>query len=467
MVIGRALQAARRFGVGVRADLVAFGTALDAQSPRPGLYCYRLRPPDGRRTVHLRVHADGTAVLLVDAAMALHLNRTAAWLARLALAGVPRGRAEGLLGRRFALAEPGQATEDCRRVYELVEQLAGSDGDCAVCHSAWLSTRDPFSSPSAAPYKADLALSYACNNACGHCYNPPQRRRLASLSLRQWHGVLRRLRAVGVPQVIFTGGEPTLHPALVTLVRYATRLGLVAGLNTNGRRLTDRTFVAALAGAGLAHVQITLESCRPEVHNAMTGADSFAETVAGIRRSLEAGLHTITNTTLTRANMGHAPAIVDFLHSLSLHSFATNGMIHAGCGRRHPDAIDPAELAPILLAMRGRAVELGMRMLWYTPTEYCRLSPLELELGPRRCNAGEYSVCIEPNGDVLPCQSYYVAAGNLIGDPWERIWNSPLLAGFRRRTLDPAVSGLAEQCWDCAELPVCGGGCPLERSIVT
>jgi len=120
-------------------------------------------------------------------------------------------------------------------------------------------------------------------------------------------------------------------------------------------------------------------------------------------------------------------------------------------------------LAPVLVAVRERAAELGMRFLWYTPTAYCRLSPLEFELGPRRCNAAEYSICIEPNGDVLPCQSYYTPAGNILRDPWERIWNSRLFQSFRDRVADPRGCGLPEQCWDCPDLSLCAGGCRLER----
>lgn len=104
-----------------------------------------------------------------------------------------------------------------------------------------------------------------------------------------------------------------------------------------------------------------------------------------------------------------------------------------------------------------------MRFLWYTPTEYCQLSPLELRLGMKRCNAGEYSCCIEPNGDVLPCQSYYQPAGNLLRDPWERIWESPLFRAFRNRGSEPEAAGLPEKCRHCPDFPVCGGGCPLER----
>ena len=283
------------------------------------------------------------------------------------------------------------------------------------------------------------------------------------MSTAQWRQVLERLAAIGIPHVIFTGGEPTLVDDLPVLVRFAAGLGLVTGLNSNGRRLADRELVAKLRTAGLDHVQITLESHHRDVHNSMTGADCFDDTLSGIRSSLAIGLHTITNTTLTRQNIAQAGHLVEYLHGLGLHTFAMNGIIHAGGGRNAPDAVPPEELAPVLADVRDRAVRLGMRFLWYTPTEYCRLSPLELELGPRRCNAGEYSICIEPNGDVLPCQSYYVAAGNILRDPWQRIWQSELFVGFRRRTSDPRGSGLPEQCWGCPDLSLCGGGCRLER----
>jgi len=104
-----------------------------------------------------------------------------------------------------------------------------------------------------------------------------------------------------------------------------------------------------------------------------------------------------------------------------------------------------------------------MRFLWYTPTEYCRMSPVELEIGAKRCNAGEYSICVEPNGDVLPCQSFYVAAGNVLHDPWEKIWKSQLFREFRHRNENPEWAGLEEKCWECPELPLCGGGCRIER----
>ncbi len=310
----------------------------------------------------------------------------------------------------------------------------------------------------------DLALTYACQNNCAHCYNEAGRKQMASLETRDWRRVLRRLAEIGVPHIIFTGGEPTLARDLPELVRCAEDLGQVTGINTNGRRLAEPRLAPRLKAAGLDHVQITLASHLPEVHDATVRAPAFEETVAGIRNCLQAGLHTITNTTLTRDNADHAREIVDFVHDLGARTFAMNGMICAGGGRHNPQSLSEPELSPLLVAVRERAVELGMRFLWYTPTDYCRLSPVALGLGVKSCNAAEYSICIEPNGDVLPCQSFYSPVGNLLKDDWPSIWEGELFVKLRTRRESPAQAGLPERCWDCPDLQVCGGGCPLQRA---
>jgi radical SAM protein with 4Fe4S-binding SPASM domain len=314
-----------------------------------------------------------------------------------------------------------------------------------------------------APYKVDIALTYGCNNGCAHCYNEAGRLDMPSLPAADWCRILDLLAQRGVPHIIFTGGEATLHPDLPHLISYADQLGQIVGLNTNGRRMAHKPFAQMLADSGLNHVQVTLGSSRPAVHDAMMSARSFEQTVRGIDNALACGLHTITNTTLTRRNSGHVEELIDFLYAHGIRTFAMNGMIYSGGGTAEPDAIPEDEMAPLLVRVRDYAAERNMRFLWYTPTEYCRMSPVELEIGAKRCNAGEYSMCVEPNGDVLPCQSFYVAAGNLLRDPWPHIWNSDLFRSFRERTSTPQAAGLPAQCWECPDLALCGGGCRIER----
>ena len=449
----------------LRDDVAAFATRLGGKRteglPR-GLQTFRFEVPGGHTRIHLRLQDDGTGLLFRDVTDVIHLSETAAEIAWLALTDTGEAVAVRRLARRFRGASRASIAADYRRMREVVRTLADPRVSCHTC-ALDLPKAPLFSTRARAPHKVDLALTYTCNNLCPHCYNDPERFDMDSLATAEWKRILDTLADVGVPQVIFTGGEATVHPGLPELVAHANGLGQIVGLNSNGRKLGKGDYMRTLAAAGLDHVQITLESHLAEIHDAMVGARAFEHTVAGVRAALESGVHTITNSTITRLNAATIEDTVAFLHSLGLRTFAMNGMIYSGGGDANPDAIPQEELPSILVRVRDTAEELGMRFLWYTVTEYCEMSPVELEIGAKRCNAGEYSMCVEPNGDVLPCQSYYTAAGNLLRDPWEQIWKSELFRSFRDRESDPAWAGLPDKCHTCPDLPLCGGGCRIER----
>jgi radical SAM protein with 4Fe4S-binding SPASM domain len=451
-------------------DVASFARLLGlrGKDPRdalaPGLRTYRVERHGGLTRLHLRVDPDGTGMLFVDVTDAVHLSETAVVMAHLALEGMRESEAIARLLRRYRGVSRGELRAHYRKLRQVIETLSDPRAGCRSC-LVDLPRQPLFSTRAKAPYKVDVALTYACNNKCPHCYNDPERFDLASLATADWKRVIDALAEVGVPHLIFTGGEATLHPGLPELIAHADGYGQIVGLNTNGRRITHRPYMQELRDAGLDHVQVTLESHRADIHDAMVGARAFHQTVKGVETALEAGVHVITNTTLTKVSAPEAEETVRFLHRLGLTTFAMNGMIYSGGGSATPDAIPQDELPALLVRVRDTAEELGMRFLWYTVTEYCEMSPVELEIGAKRCNAGEYSMCVEPNGDVLPCQSYYVSAGNLLRDPWEQIWKGELFRSFRDREDDPSWAGLPEKCWECPDLPLCGGGCRIEREL--
>ena len=443
--------------------------------PEPGFYTYRFQPSheaskngDGRGQVriHLRVDNDGNGVLFVDVTEVVQLNPTATEMAKWALEGVSLENARQILQRRHGHRSRNQRLADLDAMYHMVQRFSQPGQGCPTCAIDDLQISDLFSSPPSAPYKADLAITYKCNNDCPHCYNEADRLALESLAVEDWKRVVDRLADVGVPHLIFTGGEATLHPDLPEIVAHADARGPICGLNSNGRRFADADYAQRMANSGLNHLQVTLGSHLPDVHDRMMNARCFDQTVRGIRNAIDAGIHTITNTTLMQMNKDDIEDTLSFLHDLGIRTFAVNGMIYSGGGFDTGQSIHEEAMPASLIQIRDKAHELGMKFLWYTPTQYCRLSPVELEIGAKRCNAGEYSICVEPNADVLPCQSYYVAAGNVLRDPWEQIWTSDLFVSFRDRELDPERYGLPEKCWDCPDLPLCGGGCRIEREAM-
>ncbi len=418
----------------------------DAIAPA-GLHHYRR----GSRRIHLRIGRDGGGVMSIDASKIVHLNRTACDIAWLLLEETRPGEAIRLITRRYRTGRR-QAGSDLEAVARVLDALSAESEGCPV-EFLGLDRLEPFSVPVEAPFRADLALTYRCNVDCLHCYNGD--RQSEEMDADQWRKAMGTLWDNGVPHVAFTGGEATLRDDLPALIAHAESLGMVAGLLTNGVRLADRSYLDSLVSAGLDYVQVTLESADESVHNGMTQAESFAATVEGLRNAVAAGLYAITNTTLTRRNAAGAARLPAFLAGLGLKAFAVNSIIHSGRGPGSGVELGPDETKPLLGGISEEAGRLGLRMIWYSPTRYCELDPVSLGLGPKRCTAGQYNICIEPDGSVIPCQSYYKIAGNILKDPWDSIYNSPLMRSIRER------DWLPEGCRDCSDAALCGGGCPL------
>ncbi len=420
----------------------------------PGLYHYLRGSHPDRKRIHLRVEADGNSVLVINASQMVHLNPTATIMARLLLEDIQDVSAFEALRSIFKVGKKQAAIDFLEFKDTFRHLISPSEDACPVCDLN-LDTFQPFSRQPSAPYRMDLALTYRCNNHCGHCYNESSRS-AGELAFDQWVKVLDRIWELGIPHVVFTGGEPTLVNGLANLVAHAEQLGLITGLNTNGRRLSDPAYVDELVSAGLDHVQITLESHDAAVHDRIVGhTGAHEQTAAGIRNALATRLFVMTNTTLLRSNSGYLADTLRFLSTLGVPTIGLNGLICSGRGASYTEGLSEKELPTLLQQAQEHTRATGQRLIWYTPTLYCHFNPLDSGLGIKGCTAALYNMCVEPDGGVLPCQSYYQALGNILTDEWERIWKHDLAIAIRERAYVP------EACHGCDLLATCGGGCPL------
>jgi radical SAM protein with 4Fe4S-binding SPASM domain len=217
--------------------------------------------------------------------------------------------------------------------------------------------------------------------------------------------------------------------------------------------------VQRLVDAGLDHVQVTVESCNEQIHDEMMRArGAFKQTIAGLKNALASKLYVMTNTTMLRTNVHMIPDTLDFLADTGVPTIGLNALIYSGNGLTVGTGLQENELQPILDIATKKTGERGQRLIWYTPTQYCEFDPTASNLGVKGCTAALYSMCIESNGDVIPCQSYYQALGNILSDPWDSIWNHRLSTQLRER------QNLPIKCEGCPVLVECGGGCPLKFS---
>ena len=320
--------------------------------------------------------------------------------------------------------------EDVRTIYTTIRQIAYREEVTTDVHYMNIGEYAPFM---AAPHRMDLMVSamtkngsWHCNQKCVHCYAAGQTLSgEEELSTSEWKKILDICRSVGIPQVTFTGGEPTMREDLFELISYAR--WFISRLNTNGIRLTPE-YCRKLREAELDSVQITFYSADPEAHNRLVGAARYDETLAGIRNALEQGLSVSINTPLCTVNRDYVQTL-KLLHDMGVIYVTCSGLITTGIATG-PESeslqLRSEELEKILREAVAYCNENGMEIAFTSPGWLDEEVFEELNIPSPSCGACLSNMAITPGGNVVPCQSWLddKPLGNMLTDDWKDIWDS-------------------------------------------
>ena len=283
-----------------------------------------------------------------------------------------------------------------------------------------------------APHRMDLMVSamtkggkWNCNQQCVHCYAAGQE--LAEekeLSTEEWKQIIDRCRDAWIPQVTFTGGEPTMRDDLCELIAHAS--WFVTRLNTNGVRLSTE-LCRKLRQASLDSVQITFYSDDAKIHNRLVGADQYEQTVAGIENALAQGLGVSVNTPLCTLNRDYVKTL-QFLHEKGVLYVTCSGLIQTGNAREEASEelqLSRDEIRQILRDAVAYCHANGMEISFTSPGRIESAFFEELGIATPTCGACLSNMAITPGGTVVPCQSWLSekTLGNMLKDDWDQIWN--------------------------------------------
>lgn len=372
------------------------------------------------------------------------------------------------VGIAEVLAREGDGVERRRRLHEFFTDLrAWLDGSLGEGAGRRAVEHEAFAPGYAAyPVLSEVALTYRCNLTCAFCYAGcaaaglpdgwSEDRTLSDDDVCRVLEVIRR--DARCPSVSFTGGEPTVRPALPRFVAHAKSLGMKVNLISNGLLLDDAR-CDALAGAGLDSAQLSLEGPTAAVHDGLVRRPgAFERLWAGARRLRERGIRVHTNTTINRRNLEHARDIVEEIARRGHDRLTMNLVIPCGAAAGEDDLRVPySEIGETLLAVAERARELGVLFVWYSPIPLCRFNTAAHGLGSPGCAAADGLLHVDPAGDVLPCSSFRhsESLGNLLESPFDQIWGGRAARFFRAKEMTPPG------CADCSSRAVCQGACPL------
>jgi organic radical activating enzyme len=358
----------------------------------PGIYHYIAPHGDSSAyRLHLRLEPDGTGILSVNASTILHLNQTAAEYAYHLVRRTTDETTARLVSGRYKVS-PQQALQDYRDFKERIELLLmTADLDPEIFLDMERSKQQALS----APLRLDCALTYRLPQGVDPSFAPIDRV-IQELSTDEWKAIIDKAWAVGIPHIIFTGGEATLREDLPELILHAEKNGQVTGLLSDGTKFKENAYFETLLQSGLDHLLFLLH---PE-SDASWDALSI---------SLAADLFVTTHLTVTPYNLASVPVWLEKIKGLGAQiiSLSTSDL----------------NLQDQLISTMNRAAELDLKLVWNLPVPFSALNPVALEIGSENQDNMPSTVYVEPDGDVRLAQDHPHLLGNLFTHNWETIWS--------------------------------------------
>ncbi|MCK6556766.1 radical SAM protein [Candidatus Binatia bacterium] len=159
--------------------------------------------------------------------------------------------------------------------------------------------------------RIDVKIGFACNNRCEFCVQGEKRSQYGPRSIEQMRGDLEDGRRRGAAGIVITGGEPTIHPTVLTVARLAREMGYATvQIQSNGRMFSHRPFCEEAMAAGANEFALALHGAVAETHDRLTRAPgAFRQVVAGIRNLVQLDQRVLMNTVITSANYRELPDI--------------------------------------------------------------------------------------------------------------------------------------------------------------
>jgi len=308
--------------------------------------------------------------------------------------------------------------------------------------------------PSFEPSLVSWNLTGACDLRCPHCYLDAGKTLDGELSTEEAKALIDALASMGTEMLIMTGGEPLLRGDLLELIRCATDASIRVVLGTNGV-LLDREKARELREAGLSGVGISIDSTKPEHHDAFRGRPgSFDRTVAAIDACRAEGLPVVMQSSMMEWNEAELPELVRLARDKGAVAFNAYFLVCTGRGEKLSDIDRDQYERTLRWLVAEESAHLGSMMVRAKCAPHAARIACEVDSplgGSAGCLAGKSYVRIGPRGEVTPCPYMPTEVGNVRDDGFERVWKTaPLLMQLRE-------GALGGRCGRCEFEKVCGG----------
>ncbi|BAA29920.1 552aa long hypothetical nitrite reductase [Pyrococcus horikoshii OT3] len=326
----------------------------------------------------------------------------------------------------------------------------------------------------AAPFLIVWNFTNMCNFRCKHCYQRADKPLPSELSLEEKLMLVDQLDRAGVAAVALSGGEPTIHPHFLRIVKELSSRGIHTSVATNGWTFADKEKLEEAVKAGLKYVEISVDSAKPEKHDEFRGIPgAWERAIKALENAVEIGVSHGMAVIMDKETYQEMDDILDLAESIGVKRVIFFNLVPTG---RAEDMVKvdltPEEREEFLKELYHQMKKRKLEILTTAP-QYARVtliesqgknvSPAHFYVGQNTavktlaefiggCGAGRIYAGIEPDGTVVPCVFLPLPVGNVRVKPFKEIWeNSRIFNLLRDR------DNFTGQCKKCPYRNICGG----------
>lgn len=252
----------------------------------------------------------------------------------------------------------------------------------------------------------EIEFSRICNFRCSYCYVPGSNECGNELSREEIKDVILQAKELGARKIIILGGEPSIYPHLVEMLRFLGQEGLEIEMFTNGSGI-DKNLAGVLAEEKV-RVVLKLNSRNEAIQDRLAGKKGAFQIINRALATLqEAGYPSAeqflaVSTVICRQNIEELPAMWQWLREEKIEPYFEVITPQANALDNMWLGVDSSELKEL----------------------FSRLSIIDRELFGRdwepqpplvgnKCMRHQVSCVVTATGDVMPCVGVTIALDNI------------------------------------------------------
>lgn len=252
----------------------------------------------------------------------------------------------------------------------------------------------------------EIEFSRVCNFRCSYCYVPTAGEWRNELSGEEIKDVILQAKELGARKIIILGGEPSIYPQLVEMLRFLGKEGLEIEMFTNGSGV-DKNLAAILAEEKV-RVVLKLNSRDETTQDLLAGKKGALQTITKALVTLqEAGypseqLFLAISTVICRQNIKELPAMWQWLRREKIEPYFEIITPQANALKNQWLTVDSGELKQLF----EQLAEIDRQ-------QFGRNWEPQPPLVGNKCMRHQVSCVVTATGDVMPCVGVTIALDNI------------------------------------------------------